>query len=544
MGLQIIPNISENSTAGERYIKDKLTKIYRDKNAILYIKPKIKNLEPDFILIDPLKGVCILEVKDWTKDYITEINNVEVRSKDGKKLYNPTFRTRQYHNLVKGVFEGETSLFDFKTGELKFNIYSKVLYPNMTIEEIDSFGDFLKGYPILSIGKEILKKWEIDDIFSTDNYILDNYILEKLRGLLFPEIKVFESSYENKNMKIDRIIKVLDLEQESFARRISAGNYMVSGIPGSGKTVILLARALHLLKENIGWKIKIVTYNRSLKSKIENKINKFRRELIFNEINLNNLSISTFHQMAKDISKLTIPSYPNSVFWEEELPNKAIERAYPMYDAVLIDEYQDFRDNWLELCVKITKEDTDGKKSIFLAGDRLQSIYNPKDITWKNLGINIQGRSKLLKHAYRSGKKHIELALEFLKKDKILEEEVNKFYEGTEDIESENYGDEIGFIKEEEEINTLLTTFLKRLDYNPEDILILTPTISRAYELHKKLPTSISEISEVSKDIQSDKLIITTYHSSKGLEGKICILIDFDKVLERKLAYVGMTRAS
>lgn len=78
--------------------------------------------------------------------------------------------------------------------------------------------------------------------------------------------------------------------------------------------------------------------------------------------------------------------------------------------AILIDEYQDFRDNWIELCVKLVKESSDGKKSIFLAGDRLQSIYNPKEIIWKDLEIMIQGRSKLLKHSYRAGKKHIELA--------------------------------------------------------------------------------------------------------------------------------------
>lgn len=544
MALQIIPNIPDNNTSGEKYIKDKLGRIYKERDAVLYIKPKIKNLEPDFILIDPLKGVCIIEVKDWTKSYIKEINNVNVKSINGKELYNPTFRTRQYHNLVKAIFEGETSLFNFETGNLNFNLYSKVLYPNMSDQEIDSFGDILKGHPVLSIGKDVLKKWEIDDIFSKDNFDISKSQMQKLRGILFPEIKVFEEIKSNTH-QIDKLIKVLDLEQEAFARRISTGHYMVSGVPGSGKTVILLARALHLLKENPTWKIKIVTYNRSLKSKIEEKILKFKNDLLFNEINLNNLFISTFHQMAKDIAKISIPSYTSPEFWETELPNKAIERSYPMFDAILIDEYQDFRDNWIELCIKVTKEDSEGKKSIFLAGDRLQSIYNPKEIIWKNLGINIQGRSKLLKHTYRSGKKHIELALEFLKKDPKLEEEVKKFYEGTDDIKSETYGEEIGFIKsEKEELINLLETFIYKLDYNYEDILILTPSTQRCHSIFELLPKKMALSTLVSKDIQSDKMIITTYHSSKGLEGKICILIDFDKIENRKLAYVGMTRAS
>lgn len=44
---------------------------------------------------------------------------------------------------------------------------------------------------------------------------------------------------------------------------------MVTGVPGSGKTVLLLARAIHLVREHPEWKIKILTYNRSLKQKLK-----------------------------------------------------------------------------------------------------------------------------------------------------------------------------------------------------------------------------------------------------------------------------------
>lgn len=547
MALQIIPNIPDKSTSGERYLKDKLSRMYKDRDAILYVKPKTKDFEPDFILIDPLKGVAILEVKDWSKGYILEMNNVNVKTIDGRSLYNPGFRTKQYHNLLKSIFEGETSLINSNTGNLNFNLYPKVLYTNMTNEEIDSYGEILESYPVINVGSDILRSWEIDDIFSLDNIFINSLEMQKLRGILFPEIKVYETEnlIKNNSEKIEKVIKVLDFEQENFARRISEGNYMVSGIPGSGKTVILLARALHLLKENPHWKIKIVTYNKSLNTKIESRLLKLKNDLIFNGVNLNNLSITTFHKMALNVAKISVPSYAKDEFWNDELPNKAIERAYPMYDAILIDEYQDFRDNWIELCVKLTKESSDGKKSIFLAGDRLQSIYNPKEIIWKDLGIIIQGRSKLLKHSYRAGKKHIELALEFLRKDRELGEEVNKFYEGAEDIIAESYDEEVKFINDEYgEIANLLETFIFKLDYKPEEILILTPSNYRCTDIYNRLPSSLARVSEVSKNITSDKLVITTYHSSKGLEGKICILVDFDKLDKRKLAYVGMTRAA
>ena len=57
------------------------------------------------------------------------------------------------------------------------------------------------------------------------------------------------------------------------------------------------------------------------------------------------------------------------------------------------------------------------------------------------------------------------------------------------------------------------------------------------------------------KDIESDNqnIILTTYHSSKGLEAKVVFLTGIDKIyvgedmndqIKRKLLYVGMTRAS
>ena len=72
-----------------------------------------------------------------------------------------------------------------------------------------------------------------------------------------------------------------------------------------------------------------------------------------------------------------------------------------MYDEILIDEYQDFYDDWIKLCIACCKKyktlNSDRKEvelvNLFLAGDRLQSIYNPNKTSWKKIGINMQGRS-------------------------------------------------------------------------------------------------------------------------------------------------------
>ena len=46
------------------------------------------------------------------------------------------------------------------------------------------------------------------------------------------------------------------------------------------------------------------------------------------------------------------------------------------------------------------------------------------------------------------------------------------------------------------------------------------------------------------KKYDEKKLLITTYHSSKGLENKVCILLNVDRLDNKRLVYVGLTRAS
>lgn len=121
-------------------------------------------------------------------------------------------------------------------------------------------------------------------------------------------------------------------------------------------------------------------------------------------MNLENITISTFHKLALDVAELSVPKKLADNWWSENLPQAARTKTKPIYDAILIDEYQDFYDSWITLCIKLCKtykyNDTKGEEvegiNLFMAGDRLQSIYNTKDLSWKSLGIDIRGRSTLL----------------------------------------------------------------------------------------------------------------------------------------------------
>lgn len=165
-----------------------------------------------------------------------------------------------------------------------------------------------------------------------------------------------------------------------------------------------------------------------------------------------------------------------------------------------------------------------------MAGDKLQSIYNYKEHSWSKLGINMRGGSEFLKICYRTGKDNSVLALKFLQENEALKEEVISC------------------------VNSLIRNY----KYSYKDILIVCNFKSQCEKIKSMLPSNIRSNTRFIKDADKEDmdtcLLTSTYYSSKGLESKVVILVDVDffsgglnnkkEIMDRKLLYVGMTRAS
>lgn len=571
MAVQVLRNKSIILTSGERKVLDELKKAYTKvkRDAYIYVQHSISSKRPDFLIIDKEKGISIIEVKDWELEYIYEVDRRKVKLSD-KVVDNPIRQVKSYEKLI-------ATALNIK-GDLEYisdDISCSIIFVNIDKERAMN-NELIKSLfnsDINYIFKSDINNLDISKIFNYDSLNYNNSTINFIRSALFPEIEIKIEKEKNINdEEIYKSVKALDFEQEEFAKRIPLGNFMVTGIPGSGKTVILLARAIYLIKENPDWKILILTYNKSLQLKLESKLNEkakeFSNNLITKDIKLENITIKRFHQETYLLSGgAKCPSNIDKNTWfKEEVVNLAMKNVKPTYDAILIDEYQDFYMNWIELCVKLCKlhyseEKHVEVKNIFLAGDRLQSIYNDKDISWKDVGIDIRGggRSKFLKTSYRSANEHMKLALKFLSIDDGLKKEVDKFYKDDEDTElkSVNKG-YVEFLEGDYLSITDMIINLKEQGYKNSDILILAKTRNNCDKIKENADYRIRNSIEFVKDIDptkiEDKILTTTYQSSKGLESKIVFLTDIDMLygasdtkqdkINKKLLYVGMTRAS
>ena len=293
MSLKIIPNDENSLTKGEKLLLNRLKTLYsKEDEAYIYLTPRVGGLEPDFLLIDAKRGVVVFETKDWSRNYLKTINPKEVIGVDGKKYHNPAFRTNQYFNTVQSLFSTDGTLLNDEL-KLNFNFSSRLVFTSINANEIENV-ELFNQYPTKAIYADELKEMSFKTLFSnTHKKGLSPKKISVIRGIIFPEIQLKLSEHK----ELEQIIETLDMEQEIFAKRVPFGHYVVSGVPGSGKTVLLIARAVHLLKQFPNWKIAIVTYNNSLTQKIENRLEKLNQSIYLGDLELSNIEVTTTHHI-------------------------------------------------------------------------------------------------------------------------------------------------------------------------------------------------------------------------------------------------------
>ena len=174
----------------------------------------------------------------------------------------------------------------------------------------------------------------------------------------------------------------------------------------------------------------------------------------------------------------------------------------------------------------------------------------------------MRGRSYFLKTCYRTVKEIAHMALKFLQQNESLQEEVSRFYKSDDEklvfLEDDNE-DTIEFVEGEyEEVVGCINELIRNEKYSYNDILIVCNFKSQCEKIKSMLPSNIRcntrFIKEADKEDMDSCLLTSTYYSAKGLEGKVVILMDVDyfypnldkkkEIMDRKLVYVGMTRAS
>jgi superfamily I DNA/RNA helicase len=354
----------------------------------------------------------------------------------------------------------------------------------------------------------------------------------------------------------------MDLQQEQLARSLGEGHRVIHGVAGSGKTLILGYRAIHLAQACTR-PILILCYNKSLAAKL-------REQMASRKLG-EKVLVQTFHAWCSAQLRAYNVDIPENqgdddAFYSNMVDAliRAVDRKQVpsgQYDAVLIDEGHDFRPEWLKLVVQMVDPRSN---SLLVLYDDAQSIYEhtkkPK-FSFKGLGIQAQGRTTILKINYRNTQEILNVAASFAKELLSPAEADEDGVPIVHPMSAGRHGTPPIFVNlpslDEESmwiINQLKE--MNRAGTPWKDMAILYRSYYPVGQtLERKLKAAGIPVSG-KKDIKftddQDTIKLVTMHSSKGLEFPVVAipgvgLVPDDKSTpeeEVRLLYVAMTRAT
>ena len=164
----------------------------------------------------------------------------------------------------------------------------------------------------------------------------------------------------------ERLVALTDEQVRAFELLADHARVAVRGVAGSGKTLVAMAAAARLAAS--GQRTLFLCFNAPLRAHLAGHARGF--------------PVSTFHAHCLELAeraglRARIPAQPDQAFYEHEAPRLLAEALQRLpderWDAVVVDEAQDFRASWWEPTRALLRDPAAGTFICFL--DRAQDVY-------------------------------------------------------------------------------------------------------------------------------------------------------------------------
>lgn len=142
----------------------------------------------------------------------------------------------------------------------------------------------------------------------------------------------------------------------------------IRGGPGSGKTWLAMEQAQRLSRS--GKRVALLCYSRGLASYLDRRAESLPRKA-------KPAYVGTFHGLGHSWGA-EVRSDADSDYWERELPERMVSLAADLpvgqrFDAVVVDEVQDFADSWWDALLAALKDPDEG--NIYVFADDGQRVF-------------------------------------------------------------------------------------------------------------------------------------------------------------------------
>lgn len=310
---------------------------------------------------------------------------------------------------------------------------------------------------------------------------------------------------------------------------------MIAGGAGTGKTLIAREKATRLAAE--GLRTLLVCYNRGLADHLREQ-----------SAGIEGLDVATFHQVChrwiarakerleRDLLSDARNALPGADEFHQQMPlalANAVDALGPRYDAIVVDEAQDFGDEyWLPLEMMLTKPN---ESMLYVFLDENQDIYR------RSSNIPVPGEPMVLDRNCRN--------------TDAIHSAAYRHYRGAPVEPPQISGIAVGRLvasdvaAQAKAIGGVVTRLLTDEAVEPHDIAILLCDPSDRLERERALQNlplpKTAKLGRI-EDFEKERLTVDTVARFKGLERGVIILWAFDRPslsADRETFYVGMSRA-
>lgn len=546
------------------------------KGWLIFAQPFLNGTRPDIIIFNPQVGLVIYEVKDWNLDNYEWRKGEGLFVNDGRGSYpvkSPIDQVEHYKEKLIGQLVpniGEA----IDRNEKNFGLIKTGVYFHKSRTDIcrDKLGTKIKDFKYFPFfGYDSLTESRLKEIVPDVNITSSNYWNRSWNeDILFWLIPPFHSIEQGTILKL-RGNQVKVAEPKS-------GHYRVRGVAGSGKTQALAYRAGKLASQ--GYNVLIISFNITLWHYVKEMI--ARSPFAFS---WGKFTFTHFHGFCKDKLNEFEQKWPKSpqrkeyrdqqeyeaaleYFFKSTVPNAVIQaiqgKKYQKYDAILIDEGQDYHYEWYSMLDKYFLTNRD---EVLIVCDKRQNIFD-RELDWLDKRVTRAGLEKFREN-------YIDLTVTFRlpKKVAVMSNEFSEIFELNQELKVGKYVDNPVLvhshhivwlnISEEDWQFYVLNSFLrlKKEGYSPSDMVILLPSHKLGKEAVQMFRDKNIEVNHVFEEdtearyhphkkafwMGDSRLKMSTIHSFKGWELLNIVLFIPERAPESNkkldaIVYTALTR--
>jgi hypothetical protein len=328
----------------------------------------------------------------------------------------------------------------------------------------------------------------------------------------------------------------MDARQRAIVESIAENDrFSVVGAAGTGKSVLALEIARTWAVEQ-GRRVLLLCFNRFLGQRLAGQVGAL-------DTGDGSISVRHFHSLCYEAARVLgrLEESPGSedaaevqqTFWEEQAPELLFEALgqgrLDTYDAVVVDEGQDFRGLWWPVVEALLKSPTEGPLVVFFDPD--QTIFGHE------CEVPPMFRFRLVEN-YRNtaaiGEKLTQLG-----------DQPQRPHPDAPDGEEPVVYGPMTTRRTVEKLDELVTRLIEREGIDPFDIVLLTP-----HRRERSVLDGVATLGgvELTSDLfeRGRKLLHATISRFKGLEAQVVVLLDVDARDPRcgtRERYVGASRA-